>query len=190
MWYDRVLNVGQTQKLEFRSRKHIQIQNTDLYIHNQLMGVKYSTDPQIRYQIRDPTTYVVLICAQSMLSWTLLVNNEWDKVMILMRHGDVFSGGSRIFRWGGALTCWGAPTSDTYAFWWKHMRKWKNWILLGARAGSTPPGSANGLAHNICQTLNSKQYRKVEIFPSLLNHQNRKVRIKRLHTIQLQYLVT
>ena len=29
----------------------------------------------------------------------------------------------------------GAPTSDKYTFRWKHMQKWKNWILLGACTG-------------------------------------------------------
>ena len=66
---------------------------------------------------------------------------------------------------GGALTrCGGAPTSDAYTFWWKRMRKWKKWILLGGalfgenvcenkRNGSCwggtcrqrPHGSANGV---------------------------------------------
>ena len=48
---------------------------------------------------------------------------------------------------GGAPTHWGgAPTTDAYTFWQKHMRKRKKWILLGeVRAGGAPPlGSANG----------------------------------------------
>ena len=47
------------------------------------------------------------------------------------------SGGSRISHWG-APNCWGVPTSDTGAFQWKRMQKWKNWILLEGRASDTP----------------------------------------------------
>ena len=32
---------------------------------------------------------------------------------------------------GGAPTLWGAPTSNVYTFWQKHMRKRKKLILLG-----------------------------------------------------------
>ena len=41
---------------------------------------------------------------------------------------------------GGHQAVWGAPTSDAGTFRQKHMRKWKNWILLGGRAstGSAP----------------------------------------------------
>ena len=38
----------------------------------------------------------------------------------------------------------GALTSNVGAFWQKHMRKQKNWILLGGgRSPAAPPGSAN-----------------------------------------------
>ena len=39
---------------------------------------------------------------------------------------------------GGAEPLGGVPTSDVGTFWQKCMRKQKNWILLGGRAGGTP----------------------------------------------------
>ena len=46
---------------------------------------------------------------------------------------------------GGAPRRWGVPTSDAGTFWWKCMRKQKNWILLGDgdHMPAAPPGSAN-----------------------------------------------
>ena len=65
---------------------------------------------------------------------------------ILVSKGNTISGGSRISRWGGTPSHWGGggvPTSDVGAFWQKHMRKRKNWILLGGMCQRRPPGSAN-----------------------------------------------
>ena len=47
----------------------------------------------------------------------------------------------QVFLLGGADPL-GAPTSDTNTFQQKHMRKWKNWILLGGegmRRAAPPP---------------------------------------------------
>ena len=60
------------------------------------------------------------------------------------------SGRSRISRWGGGggrRAVGGTPTSDVGAFWQKHMRKRKNWILLGGcmPAAPPPPRSTNGV---------------------------------------------
>ena len=50
---------------------------------------------------------------------------------------------------GGRRAIGGALTSDVDAFPRKHMRKRKNWILLGGRApAAPPPGSANGNVGN------------------------------------------
>ena len=64
------------------------------------------------------------------------------------------------FPLGGALSHWGAPTSDVGAFQRKHMRKRKNWILLGGGGGHAlvvpPPGSTNDLLCNVHSTLHGQ----------------------------------
>ena len=70
----------------------------------------------------------------------IIIGNQW-------RIQDFPLGGAPT----GAELLEGAPTSDMGAFWQKHMRKRKNWILLGGgggHAGGIPTGSANGNSMN------------------------------------------
>ena len=54
-------------------------------------------------------------------------------------HIAIFSGRSRISHWGGHRAIGGVPTSNVGAFQQKHMRKQKNWILLGGAHWRQPP---------------------------------------------------
>ena len=77
-------------------------------------------------------------------------------------------GGSRISRWGGggAPTHWGAPTSDMYTFWQKHMQKRKKLILLGGSASGAPldPPMAR------MPEMKGNRHCPVSSFESYMNH--------------------
>ena len=42
---------------------------------------------------------------------------------------------------GSRIACWGTLISDTGTFRWKHVQRWKNWVLLGGGMPVAPPGS-------------------------------------------------
>ena len=59
----------------------------------------------------------------------------------------------------GVPTCWGAPTSDMYTFWQKHV-KMKEIDPVGGCMLAVPPGSTNGKHQNIFFIIQSELYNK------------------------------
>ena len=90
--------------------------------------------------------YLLGICTFSVSSKTLLENYT----LVVQWWIQDFPLG------GGRQAVGGALTSDVGAFWQKHMRKRKNWILLGgggARAGGAPPDPPMGTSMNYAKIM-------------------------------------